>query len=211
MLRVESAQPCDGPDGTYEVWAHHFWPGRGVATLSRLTFAGDDALERDLGVPEVSDPWVVLGLAENATANNRPLQELGMPAVTSLIRLCNREDHRDRVRTERGTRRPEAVARVLWVAPLAGEVALDAAHLQIDGGIQQHPTRRSRAPQVVSNPLVSVPMTGAENERFLYHSTIGVIGPSGCASPMKAIVHRDADGILLERLHVVFPSNLPAI
>src|ERR1700748_3286784 len=114
MLRVDSAKPCESGAQQFEVWTHHYVPGPG-GTNGGVAFNKFTLLAREsenirgvLGLPEVDDPYALFALAKNVPWQAKRLSELGAPAITSVVQICNRAAHQDYTRTASGTGRMEA-------------------------------------------------------------------------------------------------------
>jgi hypothetical protein len=229
MLQVEGAQACEGGRSKYELWMHH-WSPEGRVALSRIALVGAyRQVERVLDVPEIPDPFTILGLAQNSPEWRARVRSVGMPAVTSVIRVCSLRTHRDtRVRTPQGSGRIEAVSRIVWL-PSRTQVATvraDSIRLSERGvGVAQAVDLSAPIPaqpgtpqlRVPIGPIVSAPLTRREAAHAGSFSVLNVVAtlpvnPNG--HHMLAVLHPQLDqdrfvGRPVERLYVPEEHRLP--
>ncbi|HSX15734.1 MAG TPA: hypothetical protein VLF40_03000, partial [Candidatus Saccharimonadales bacterium] len=162
MLQVESAVACEGGNGTYEVLLHFLRFRRQAGFMRLLLPSRPDKVERELdmagGIP---DPWAIIELAEGVANQKQQLKRVGAPAITSLVRYCERATHADGVRTGTGGRRLEAAARIIWVPHNAARIAVHAWLTELNHqGIGQ---AEAVNPVIDSlSPVVSAPLTRSE-------------------------------------------------
>jgi hypothetical protein len=165
-LGVESAEACSGPAGEYEAWTHHL-DGFGRAVFNKFSLGSlkNHRIEQIVHGSGISDPFAILGLIEAGGSESARLKNLGMPAVTSLVRVCNLKNHQDGGRSEQlGEGRLEAAVRVVWIPERAGQIAVRADmrlnHKGIGYAARANKHGHGRAPLV--EPVVSAPLTSEE-------------------------------------------------
>jgi len=205
--------PCETSNAQYEVWAHYLLTRR-AARLARLTLPQPPAqLQRQLDPPAVADPWALLGLAERGSeAQQHRLRSLGIPATTSLVRICHDAFHLDGPTTNAGSGRLEAAARILWLPPAAGRVAVQARLTEVDDeGVGTAQASNGYFGRLT--PVVSVPLTPAEQQRFerAEVAEVSEAWPSQRRDKViYAVIHPDEVGQPLERLFTVDLPPPPA-
>jgi hypothetical protein len=170
-------------------------------------------IEEWLEPAHVPDPWRLMEMAERGGPEQRWLvTRLGAPATASLVRVCNESSHLDGALSDPGGRRLEAAARILWVPP--GAVRL-AAHPRMmsfndDGVGVAQPTRRHLGSLA---PVVSVPLTVAEQQAFSENGRLGeVVETQPSVRPdnmLFAVAHHQPDETTIEQIFEVPPPNAP--
>lgn len=213
MLRVAGNNPCEGQNGYYELWAHHSVGERMARLVKYVLTQQSTHIEDWLERPQIADPWRLMAMAERGSPEQRWLvTRLGAPATASLVRVCNEPYHADGARTDTGSGRLEAAARVIWVPP--GAVRL-AAHPRMmsygdDGVGVAQPTRRHLGSL---SPVVSVPLTQAEQQTFAENGRLGeVVETEPSVRPdnmLYAVIHHRSDDATIEQIFEVPPTITP--
>lgn len=175
MLRVESSTPCDGRNAHYEVWLHYLFARR-QARFVRLELPGKAARVEELleDAGQFLEPQALVGLAEVTNGHEKRLKQLGVPATASIVRLCDRTTHRDGEAGESGTGRSEARTRILWTPKDPVRIPILPRTVELDTmGIGS--ANAANLALGVVHPLVSVPVTSAEQRMFNHLMTASAL------------------------------------
>lgn len=208
MLHVESDRACEGTQGEYKLIAHYLASWR-IAKFVELKLKGSTtAIESHLGLPTIDDPLTALALAENVpgTQQQTTMRRLERPAITTVLRICNRATHADGRRSSRDTHRRERAAAVIWVPEGAGRVRIIPKKTEL-GAHNIGTTWATNQYTGELSPVVSVPLTTEEKRRFEHQSTAEVINalPSTRAdNQIFVVLHSNEDSSPTEQIYT-FP------
>jgi hypothetical protein len=230
MTVLHSAIACRGEGGGYEAWlryvedplvAHTF--GHASSRLAKLVLPQSPLeVERELGLnmPHMSadpDPFTVMGLAESAGPNKQAMQQIWMPGIITLVRLCARPNHADEQQNHSGGggTRHEIVSRTVLVPENAGQLAVQAWMIrwpEEDAGMI---LASSDADRNAVGPVMAAPLTPLERAHNQHYRDVTLMDalPSGAAGRVRAHValHPDGEGGIRERIYPVLEEHLPLI
>lgn len=213
MLRVAGNVPCEGRNGYYEVWAHYLVGERMARLVKYMLPQLPKHIEEWFEPPRVSDPWKLLEMAERGGPEQRWMAtRLGAPATASLVRVCNDGSHRDGATSDPGSGRLEAAARLVWVPPGAGRLAVHPKMMAFgdDGVGVAQPTRRHIGSLA---PVVTVPLTFGEQQAHTASRQLSeVVETQPSVRPsniMYAVLHHLTDDSVLEQVFEVPPTATP--
>jgi len=204
MLQVESAVACEGGNGTYEALLHYL-RFRRQAGFMRLALPNrPDKVERELDMARgIPDPWAIIELAEGVESQKQQLKRVAAPAITSIVRYCERANHADGVRTGTGWRRLEAAARIIWVPQDAGRIAVHAWLMDLNN--QGIGTAEAVNPVIDSlSPVICAPLTREEARWSTDRpraEVINALPSTNGENIIYAVLHTNEDDQPIERLH----------
>lgn len=208
MRKIESPQACEGTQGEYRLLAHYLASWQ-VAKLVELKLGGSTtSVESQLGLPNIDNPFTILALAENVQGvrQHTQMKRLERPAITTIMRICNRANHADSKRTGRESHRLERAAAVVWVPEAAGRLTVHAKKVELSShNIGSAWSTNSYIGE--RSPVVSTFLTQEEQKSFERQSTAEIVNalPSSQKdNQIFALLHEREDGTTIEQIYT-FP------